>query len=578
MRKLLVYLKQHWGKCVLAPAFKLLEALFELFVPLLVAQIIDQGILGSDRPFVVKGVLLMVLLGVVGMAAAVTAQYFAAKTATAFGKDVRHSLFAHIGTLSYTELDQIGTATLITRMSSDIQQVQNCVNLVLRLFMRSPFVVFGAMVMAFTVDSSSALWFVVAIPLLSVVVFGVILSTIPLYKKVQAKLDRVTELTRENLKGARVIRAFRMEEREKAMYEKETEALSSLQVFAGKISALMNPLTFVIVNLAICGLLYTGALRVNSGSLSQGEVIALINYMSQILVELVKLANLIVTITKAVACGNRIEKILETKSTLVSPSSPVPLETGNGAPAISFEGVGLTYQGAAEGTLKSIDFSVMPGESLGIIGGTGSGKTSLLNLIPRFYDATEGRVLLFGKDVKAYETESVRGAVGIVPQRAVLFHGTIRSNLLWGAPEATEEEMWRALEIARAKDFVLEKEGGLDAPVSEGGKNFSGGQKQRLTIARALIKKPKILILDDAASALDMATEAALRRAILEACQDTTLLCVSQRASSVRTMDRILCLEDGEAVGLGTHEELLSSCAVYREIYESQYGKEETDG
>ncbi len=573
MIALLRYLKDYKLQCVCAPLFKLLEAIFELFVPLVVADLIDIGIGNGDRSFVIQRGMLMLLLGVVGMLSAFTAQYFAAKAATGFGTKLRHSLFAHIQTLSYTELDTIGTSTLITRMTSDINQVQNCVNLVLRLFMRSPFIVFGAMIMAFTVDVQAAWGFVVAIPLLAIVVFSVILLSIPLYQKVQAQLDQVTGMTRENLNGARVIRAFRREDDEIAQYQAHTDLLTKLQMRAGTVTALMNPITFVIVNGAICYLLYSGALQVDAGHLTQGQVIALINYMSQILVELVKLANLIVTMTKAAACGKRITAVFETKSALTEKSDAVTCGRQTDEKVV-FEHVSLCYQNAGSESLTDIHFTARKGQTIGIIGGTGSGKSSLLNLIPRFYDATAGQVRIDGVNVKDYTLEALRQKIGIVPQKAVLFQGTIRSNLLWGNPDATDEALWEALRIAQAQEFVEQKDGKLDAPISQNGKNVSGGQRQRLTIARALVKKPEILILDDSASALDYATDAALRQAIRQMEGNTTVFIVSQRASSVRFADQILCLDDGEVVGIGTHDELLADCTVYQEIYASQYGKE----
>lgn len=576
MKKLLIYLKDYKKECVCAPLFKLLEVIFELFVPLVVASIIDVGIKNGDTSHIVKCVLIMVVLGIVGMLSAFTAQFFAARAAIGFGTKVRHALFAHIQSLSYSEMDGIGTSTLITRMTSDINQIQNCVNLVLRLFMRSPFVVFGAMIMAFTVDVKAALVFVVAIPLLSIVVFGVILSTIPMYKRVQAKLDQVTGATRENLNGARVIRAFHKEKKEIEAFEESTETLTKLQMAAGRISALMNPVTFMVVNGSICALIYVGAIRVDMGILTQGQVIALINYMSQILVELVKLANLIVTITKAVACGNRIEDIFETKNSITEiEHAYTGKEASIDGKMVEFKDVSLTYKNAGAPSISHISFEALKGQTIGVIGGTGSGKSTLLNLIPRFYDATEGQVLIDGVDVKEYQTESLRSKIGIVPQKAVLFKGTIRSNLLWGNEAASEEDLWNALEISQSKEFVEKKEGVLDSVIEQNGRNLSGGQRQRLTIARALVKKPEILILDDSASALDFATDAKLRSAIRNMEGNTTVFIVSQRASSVRYSDKIIVLDDGEVAGIGTHDELLSSCEVYQEIFYSQYEKEE---
>ena len=516
MKKLLIYLKGYEKETILAPLFKMLEALFELFVPLVMAAVIDTGIAQRDRGYIVRMCLLLIALGVIGLVCSITAQFFAARAATGFSTRLRHALFSHIQGLSYTEMDTVGTSTLITRMTSDINQVQSGVNLVLRLFLRSPFIVFGAMIMAFTVDATAAWIFVVAIPLLSVVVFGIMLWTMPLYKRVQSALDGVLRLTRENLSGVRVIRAFNKEEEERAHFREQNEKLTGLQKFVGRISGLMNPVTYVIVNGAVVVLLYTGAVRVDAGLLTQGAVVALVNYMSQILVELVKLANLIITVTKAIACGNRIQNVFEVRNSL-KPGSYVGNDEESGKAeehSVEFRHVGLTYAGAGNESLTDITFRAVTGETVGIIGGTGSGKTSLVNLIPRFYDATRGAVLYDGRDVKEYDPEALRQRVGIVPQRAVLFAGTIADNLRWGKQDATEEEMWEALAIAQAREFVEKKEGGLFASVAQGGKNLSGGQRQRLTIARALIRKPEVLILDDSASALDFATDAALRRAI----------------------------------------------------------------
>lgn len=584
MKKLLCYLKGYEKETVLAPLFKMLEALLELFVPLVMAAVIDVGIAGGDRRYIVRMCLLLVALGIIGLVCSVTAQFFAAKAATGFSTKLRHALFSHIQSLSYTEMDQIGTSTLITRMTSDVNQVQSGVNLFLRLFLRSPFIVFGAMVMAFTVDVKAALVFVVTIPLLSVVVFGIILWTMPLYQKVQGRLDRVLGLTRENLSGARVIRAFNKEEDEKKRYREENDALAGVQKFVGGISGLMNPAAYVIINGAVIAILYTGAVRVDIGSLTQGEVIALVNYMSQILVELVKMANLIITLTKAVACGNRVQGVLETKSSMAfraagtDESAAGEENAGAGAPAVEFRHVSLTYAGAGSEALTDISFSIRKGDTLGIIGGTGSGKTSVVSLIPRFYDATAGTVLVDGRDVKEYGKEELRKKIGVVPQKAVLFAGTIAENLRWGKEDASEEELRRALEISQAAEFVEKKDGGLDAPVLQGGKNLSGGQRQRLTIARALVRRPKILILDDSASALDFATDAALRRA-LKTMDDAPAVCiVSQRTSSIRYADQILVLEDGKAAGLGTHEQLLKTCPVYQEIHYSQFDEKTAKG
>ena len=591
MKKLLRYLKGYEKETVLAPLFKMLEALLELFVPLVMAAVIDTGIAHRDSLYIVKMCLLLVALGAVGLACSVTAQFFAAKAATGFSTKLRHELFSHIQGLSYTEMDKIGTATLIARMTSDVNQVQNGVNMFLRLFLRSPFIVFGAMVMAFTVDVKAAFVFVVTIPLLSVVVFGIILWTLPLYRKVQGRLDRVLGLTRENLSGARVIRAFNKEEDEKRRYREENDALAGLQKFVGGISGLMNPLTCVIINGAVIALLYAGALRVDSGVLTQGEVIALVNYMSQILVELVKMANLTVTLTKAAACGNRVQDVLETKSSMeFLPETGMQAQGCTGKAldgravvtdaetAVEFKHVSLTYAGAGSEALTDISFSVKKGETMGIIGGTGSGKTSIVNLIPRFYDATKGGVFVDGRNVKGYTKDALREKVGIVPQKAALFAGTIAENLRWGKKEASGEELWRALEISQAKEFVEKKEGGLNADVLQGGKNLSGGQRQRLTIARALVRRPEILILDDSASALDFATDAALRRALRTMDGAPAVFIVSQRTSSIRHADKILVLEDGHMAGLGTHEELLKTCPVYQEIHYSQFDKNTSEG
>lgn len=579
MRKLLCYLKGYEKETVLAPLFKMLEALLELFVPLVMAAVIDVGIAHQDKGYIVKMCLVLVALGVIGLVCSVTAQFFAAKAATGFSTKLRHELFSHIQGLSYTEMDKIGTATLITRLTSDVNQVQNGVNMFLRLFLRSPFIVFGAMIMAFTVDAEAALVFAVTIPLLSVVVFGIILWTLPLYRRVQGRLDRVLGLTRENLSGARVIRAFNKEEEEKRRYREENDALAGIQKFAGGISGLMNPLTCVIINGAVIALLYTGALRVDSGVLTQGEVIALVNYMSQILVELVKMANLTVTLTKAAACGNRVQDVLETKSSMTFlPEGDAGREGRTQTAAVEFKHVCLTYAGAGSEALTDISFSVKKGETIGIIGGTGSGKTSVVNLIPRFYDATKGSVLVDGKNVKEYSGEGLRKKIGIVPQKAALFAGTIAQNLRWGKEDASEAELWRALELSQAKEFVEKKEGGLEAQILQGGKNLSGGQKQRLTIARALVRRPEILILDDSASALDYVTDAALRRALGTMEGAPAVFIVSQRTSSIRNADQILVLEDGHMAGLGTHEELLKTCAVYQEIHYSQFDKNTAEG
>ena len=573
MKKLLIYLKAYRKEACLAPIFKMLEAVFELFVPLVIKGIIDYGIAAEDRAYCLRMGLLLLLLAVIGLAMATTAQWFSARAAAGFAAKIKQVLMEHIQKLSYTELDTIGTSTLITRMTSDVNQVQTGTNLVLRLFMRSPFIVFGSMIMAFTIDFKAAMIFVITIPLLSVVVFGIMLSSIPLYKKVQSQLDRVLGITRENLTGVRVIRAFNKEEEEISHFKTENEQFTRLQTFVGKISALMNPLTFVIVNSAILVLVWTGAWRVEGGILTQGAVVALVNYMSQILVELIKLADLIINITKAVACGNRIQKVLEVEPSMENGSKECIEEKRTPANAVDFNHVSLTYSGAGAPSLTDIDLHVKTGQTIGIIGGTGSGKTSVVNLIPRFYDATQGNVLVFGKPVKEQDMESLRSQIAVVPQKAVLFAGTIRENMKWGKEDATDEEIMEALTIAQAAEVVQKKEGGLDAFVEQGGKNLSGGQRQRLTIARALVRKPRILILDDSASALDFATDAALRKAIREMTNAPTVFIVSQRTSSIRFADQILVLDDGKSVGVGTHDELLTTCSVYKEIYDSQYKK-----
>lgn len=583
MKKLLVYLKDYKKESVLGPLFKLLEATFELIVPLVMAAIIDTGVATGDKSYIMKMCMVLVLLAVIGLTCSITAQYFAAKAAVGFATKLRHALFAHIESLSFTEMDTVGTATLITRMTSDVNQVQNGVNLVLRLFLRSPFIVFGAMVMAFTIDVKAALVFVVTIPLLSIIVFGIMLISIPLYKKVQSALDKVLGITRENLTGSRVIRAFNKEDDEKVHFNENNDLLTRAQIYVGKISALMNPLTYVIINGAIVVLVWTGAVRVDNGYITQGEVVALINYMSQILVELVKLANLIININKSIACGNRIQSIFEMQPSITDGSGQkvdkVQTDTADRSEeaeyAVEFSHVGLTYAGAGDESLTDIDFKVKKGETIGIIGGTGSGKSSVVNLIPRFYDVTSGFIKVDGKDVKDYPLEELRGKIGTVLQKAVLFHGTIRENLKWGNPDATEEDLNRAITVAQAKEFIDNKEGRLDFEIEQGGKNLSGGQRQRLTIARAVVKKPEILILDDSASALDFATDAALRKAIREMEGETTVFIVSQRAASIQNADRIVVLDDGKIVGLGTSEELLESCEVYQEIYNSQFKKQE---
>ena len=569
-----MYLKDYKKESILAPLFKLLEAFFELMVPLVMANIIDYGISNRNMGYIGKMGLLLLLLGVVGLASSITAQFFAAKAAVGFSTKLRQALFDHIEDLSFTDIDKAGTSTMITRMTSDVNQVQSGINMTLRLFLRSPIIVFGAMIMAFTIDVKCALIFVVAIPLLSIVVFGIILSTIPMYKKVQSRLDQVLGITRENLTGVRVIRAFHQEAKEEERFRENNEALSAMQIFVGKISACMNPVTYVIVNGAIIALIYTGAVQVNIGNLSQGEVVAIINYMNQILVELVKLANLIVTMTKALACAERVASVFDIGADAVYvgvQDQKLADKVDKSAPFLDFKHVSLTYQGAGAPTLQDMNFTVNRGDTVGIIGGTGSGKTSLVNLIPGFYPATEGEILLEGRDIRTMSDEELRGRIGVVPQKAVLFKGTIRSNLQWGKPDAAEEEMWKALELAQASEVVDGKPGKLDATVAQNGKNFSGGQRQRLTIARALVREPEILILDDSASALDYATDAKLRAAIRTLEDKTTTFIVSQRASTIRHADKIIVLDDGEIAGMGTHDELLKDCTVYQEIYYSQY-------
>lgn len=569
-----MYLKDYKKESILAPLFKLLEAFFELMVPLVMANIIDYGISNRNMGYIGKMGLLLLLLGVVGLASSITAQFFAAKAAVGFSTKLRQALFNHIEDLNFTDIDKAGTSTMITRMTSDVNQVQSGINMTLRLFLRSPIIVFGAMIMAFTIDVKCALIFVVAIPLLSIVVFGIILSTIPMYKKVQSRLDQVLGITRENLTGVRVIRAFHQEAKEEERFRENNEALSAMQIFVGKISACMNPVTYIIVNGAIIALIYTGAVQVNIGNLSQGEVVAIINYMNQILVELVKLANLIVTMTKALACADRVASVFDIGADAAyvgAQNQKLVDKVDRSAPFLDFKHVSLTYQGAGAPTLQDMNFTVNRGDTVGIIGGTGSGKTSLVNLIPGFYPATEGEILLEGRDIKTMSDEELRGRIGVVPQKAVLFKGTIRSNLQWGKPDATEEEMWKALELAQASEVVEGKDGKLDATVAQNGKNFSGGQRQRLTIARALVREPEILILDDSASALDYATDAKLRAALRTLENKTTTFIVSQRASTIRHADKIIVLDDGEIAGVGTHDELLKDCTVYQEIYYSQY-------
>ena len=569
MKKLLKYMKGYGKECVLGPLFKLLEASFELLVPLVVASIVDKGIGSGDKGYVVKMCLVMVLLGIVGLVCSVTAQFFAAKAAVGFSTRLRHVVMQHILGLSYTEIDTLGTSTMVTRMTSDINQVQNGVNLTLRLLLRSPFVVFGAMVMAFTIDAQAALVFVGVIPVLCLVVFGIMLITMPMYKKVQSGLDKVTAATRQNLTGVRVLRAFTMEKAEEKAFAEQTEDLMHRQLSAGRIS---NLITLVVVNLGVIVLVNIGAVKVDSGILTQGLVIALYNYMSQILVELVKMANLIITMTKAFACAGRVESILEIGSSQENGT----LEPEQISGGVEFRDVTAKYQGAGDASLEHISFSAQPGETIGIIGGTGSGKTTLVNLIPRLYDAFEGRVLIDGVDVNEYGLNALRQKIGVVPQKSVLFKGTIRQNLLWGNPDATDDDLWQALETAQAREVVKGKEGELNGDVAQLGNNFSGGQRQRLAIARALVRKPAILILDDSASALDYATDARLRMAIRNMDPAPTTFIVSQRAASVRYADQILVLDDGRLAGKGTHEELLDSCPVYQEIYYPQFPREVT--
>lgn len=591
MKSLMKYLKKYRTEAVMAPLFKMLEASFELFVPLVMAKIIDTGIRNEDLPYILRMGGILILLGVIGLACSLTAQYFAAKAAVGFGTALRKELFDHINHFSYTEIDTEGTATLITRMTSDVNQVQSGVNLTLRLFLRSPFIVFGAMIMAFTIDVKSAMIFVVTIPLLSIVVFGIMLITMPLYKKVQKQLDRVLQMTRENLTGVRVVRAFNRQKDETAAYYAESGLLFDFQIFVGKISALLNPITYVIINLAIVVLIYVGATQVDAGVIPQGKLVALVNYMSQILVELIKLANLIITMTKAFACAGRINSVFDTKSSITEKGNVTSAATAGrkeaageqsgespaAVPMVSFDHVSFAYQGAKADSLSDIHFDAMKGETIGIIGGTGSGKSSVVNLIPRFYDATRGTVSIDGLDVKDYGLKELRGRIGVVPQRAVLFRGSIRDNMKWGKADATDDEIMEALDIAQAKDVVESKQGGLDANLLQGGKNLSGGQRQRLTIARALVRKPDILILDDSASALDFATDARLRKAIREKTDGMTVFIVSQRATTVKQADKILVLEEGSVAGIGKHQELFENCPVYREICLSQLSGEEVN-
>lgn len=577
MKYLLEHLKHYKKESILAPLFKMLEALFDLFVPIVVADIINVGIGNQDNVYIMQRCGILVLLALIGIGCSFTAQFFAARASVGCAARLRHSLFAHIQKLGYSEIDTIGTSTLITRMTSDINQVQNGINMVLRLFLRSPFIVFGAMIMAFTINVKIALVFLAAIPVLSVIIFGIMKITSPLYKKIQGRLDSVLGITRENLTGVRVIRAFGKEESEVERFENNNDQLTSMQLHVGHISALMNPLTYVVVNLAIIAILKMGATSINSGILLSGDVVALVNYMSQILVELVKLANLIVLLSKAMASLHRVQDVLDTEPAMKFVENAVPANENDayGKEAVGFENVSLTYAGAGEESLTNISFSAKKGQTIGVIGGTGSGKSSLVNLIPRFYDATAGQVRVMGKPVKEWGREELRSSVSVVMQKAQLFTGTIRSNLLCGNTEATDEELWKALELAQAAEFVHAKPQGLDEVVEQGGRNFSGGQKQRLTIARALVKQPDILILDDSASALDFATDAALRKALATLPDDITVFIVSQRTSSLKHADKILVLDDGQIADQGTHEELLEKCDVYREIYESQFKKGE---
>ncbi len=573
MKKLLKYLKAYRKECILAPLFKMLEASFELFVPLVMAAIMDVGIREQNMPYIWKMAGILLLLAVIGLTCSLTAQFFAAKAAVGFAATVKTKLFQHIQGFSFSELDQVGSATLITRMTSDMNQVQNGVNMVLRLFLRSPFIVFGAMIMAFTIQWKAALIFVVAIPLLALVVTGITLISIPRFRKVQEGLDQVLLITRENLTGVRVIRAFNQEDAERNRFHSDNEKLTRLQIVVGRISAYMNPLTFIIVNVAVLALLFTGAIQVDTGILTQGEVVALVNYMNQILVELVKLANLIITITKAIACGNRIQAVLEMETAQTYTEAPVSVLKEPDMD-VEFQDVSFSYPNAGDTALQHMSFQVKKGETIGIIGGTGSGKTSLIHLIPRFYDADSGRILINGVDIKEYPKEQLREKIGIVMQKAVLFKGTIRENLLWGDETADEQTLYQALRTAQALEFVEEKDGKLDAPISQNGRNLSGGQRQRLTIARALVRRPEILILDDSTSALDYATDAALRSALQKLDFHPTIFIVSQRTVSIQQADRILVLDDGEIVGMGTHRELMEHCPVYQEIYASQFNKE----
>lgn len=576
MKKLLKYITEYRKECILGPLFKLLEACFDLTVPLVMSWLIDRGISQNDVPYIWKMGGLLLILAAIGLTCSITAQYFAAKAAVGFATKLRHAVFKHIESLSFTEMDEAGTSMMITRMTSDINQVQSGTNLALRLFLRSPFIVFGAAVMAFTIDVKAALVFAVVIPLLVLVVFGIMLITMPMYQKVQGHLDRLLGVTRQNLSGVRVIRAFNKEQAERESFGRENDLLTRMQLFVGRISALMNPVTYIMINGALVALIWTGAVRIDMGTLKQGQIVALINYMSQILVELVKMANTIIMSTKCVACGNRIQALLEVESSLEDGSQSFEENGQEVTPArVEFDHVSLTYKGAGGESLEDITFTAEPGKTIGIIGGTGSGKSSLVHMIPRFYDATEGSVRINGQDVKSYRMDDLRQHIGIVMQKAVLFHGTIRENIRWGAPEATDEQINEALELAQAAEVVAGKPEGLDYEIEQGGRNLSGGQRQRFTIARALVRKPSVLILDDSASALDFATDAKLRKALAGLKSTSTIFIVSQRTSSIQQADKILVLDDGKLVGMGTHEELLKNCSVYKEIYDSQFKKPE---
>lgn len=570
MKMIMRFLKDYKKECVLAPLFKMLEAIFELFVPLVVSSVIDKGIVNADKGYIMQMCFMLILLAIIGLVCAITAQYFSAKAAVGAATGMRHSLFAHIQTFSFTEMDTLGTSTLVTRMTSDINQVQNGINMVLRLFLRSPFIVFGAMIMAFTIDVKAALVFVAAIPVLALIVFGIMLATRPMYKNVQSGLDKILGITRENLTGVRVIRAFNKEQDEVKRFKNDNESLNRLQKYVGKISGLMNPLTYVVVNVSIIALIWIGGVRVNAGALTQGQVVALYNYMSQILVELIKLANLIITITKALACAGRIESVFDVTSGMADGSVKEAVAKEE-QPGVEFKNVSLTYSGSGASSVEGINFKAMKGQTIGVIGGTGSGKSSLVNLIPRLYDATQGEVLVDGVNVKDYDIEALRNKVGIVMQKAVLFKGTIRENMWMGKKGATDEQIDEALEISQSKEFVDSKQGRLDYVIEQGGKNLSGGQRQRLTIARAIVRKPDVLILDDSASALDFATDAALRKSIRTMPNNPTVFIVSQRSASLMHADKIIVLDDGEVAGIGTHTELLENCEVYREIYNSQF-------